>query len=40
MPVVPTYIDPEIVILNEVSHTERQTPCDIAYMWNLKNLYK
>ena len=35
MSVSPTYIDPEIVILSEVSYTERQTPCEIAYMWNL-----
>ena len=26
----------EIVILCEVSHTEKEIPFDIAYMWNLK----
>lgn len=29
--------DPETIRLSEVSHTgERQTSCDITYMWNLK----
>ena len=26
----------EIIILNELSQTEGQIPCDITYMWNLK----
>ena len=27
---------PEILILREISRKERQIPCDITYMWNLK----
>ena len=27
----------KIIILSEVSQTERQTSYDITYMWNLKN---
>ena len=34
MPFAATWIDLEIIILNEVR--ERQIPYDIAYMWNLK----
>ena len=41
MPFAATWMDPEIVILNEVSQTEkRQISYDIAYMWNLKKGYK
>ena len=29
-------MDLEIVILHEVSQTEKEIPFDIAYMWNLK----
>ena len=31
-----TWIDLEIIILSEVRQTERQTPYDNTYMWNLK----
>ena len=31
-----TWMDLEIIILNEVSQKERQIPYDITYMWNLK----
>ena len=46
MPFAATWMDMEIIILSEVSQTERQMSCDIAYMWNLKkkdtneNIYK
>ena len=33
-------MDLEIIILSEVSHTERQIAYDIPYMWSLKILYK
>ena len=37
MPFVATWVDLEIVILNEVNQKrERQMPHDITYMWNLK----
>ena len=36
MPSAATWMDLEIVILSEVSQTERQIPYDITYMWNLK----
>ena len=36
MPFVETWMDWEIVILNQVSQTERRISYDIAYMWNLK----
>ena len=32
------WIDLEIVILNEMSDTERQISYDIACMWNLKKV--
>ena len=32
-----TWMDLEVIILSEVSQTERQISCDITYMWNLKN---
>ena len=39
MPLAVTWIDLEIVILSEVSQTEKDKDhiSDIAYMWNLKN---
>ena len=33
MPFAVTWMDLEIIIL---SKSERQVPCDITYMWNLK----
>ena len=39
MPFAATWTDLEIVILSEVSQTEKDK-YDIAYMWNLKKWYK
>ena len=39
MPFAATWMDPEIIILSEVSQTEREI-YDIAYMWNLEEWYK
>ena len=37
MPVAATWMDPEIVILSEVSQTrEGEISYDIPYIWNLK----
>ena len=36
MPLVATWMNPEIIILTEVSQKERQMPYDIKHMWNLK----
>jgi len=36
MPFAATWIDLEIIIVSETSHTERQILHDITYMWNLK----
>ena len=36
MPSAATWMDPEIIILSEVSEKERQIPYDITYLWNLK----
>ena len=36
MPFVSTWMDLEIIILSEVSQTERQISYEITYMWNLK----
>ena len=37
MPFATTWVDLEIIILNEVSPTEKkQIPYDIIYTWNLK----
>ena len=37
MPFVATWIELDIIILSEVkSGRERQIPCDISCMWNLK----
>ena len=40
MPFAVTRIDPEIVILSEVSQTQRDKYHDTAYVWNLKQRYK
>ena len=41
MPSAATRMDLEGLILNEVkSDSERQTPHDTIYMWNLKRGYK
>ena len=37
MPFAATWMDLEIIILSEVSQTEKDIPYDITYMWNLKN---
>ena len=37
MPFAATWMDLEIIILSEVSQTERQISSDITYTWNLKN---
>ena len=29
--------DLEGIVLNKVNQTEKDTPCDLIYMWNLKN---
>ena len=36
MPFAATWMDLEIIILSEVSQTEKDKYHDIAYMWNLK----
>ena len=36
MSFVATWMQLEILILNEMSERERQIPYDITYMWNLK----
>ena len=36
MPSAATWMDLEIIILSEVNQTEKDIPCDITYMWNLK----
>ena len=36
MPFAATWMDQEIIILSEVSQTEKDK-CHITYMWNLKN---
>ena len=37
MPFAATWMDLEIIILSEASHTDRDKYHDITYMWNLKN---
>ena len=39
MPFAATWMDLEIIILSEVSQTEKDK-YDITYMWNLKKRYK
>ena len=36
MPFAATWMDLEIVILSELTHTEKEKSYDITYMWNLK----
>ena len=36
MPFAATWMDTEIIILSEVSQTEKQISYDITYTWNLK----
>ena len=36
MPSATTQMDPETIILSEISQTERQTSHDTTYMWNPK----
>ena len=38
MPFAATWMDLEIIILNEESKTEKDMSFDITYMWNLKNM--
>ena len=40
MPFVATWSDPEMIILSEVSQTEKDKYHEIDYMWNLKKWYK
>ena len=40
MPLVATWMDLEIIILREVSQTEKDKYHNIAYMWNLKKYNK
>ena len=40
MPFIATWMDLEIVILSEVSQTQKGKYHDIAYMWNLQKGYK
>ena len=40
IPFAATQMDLEIIILSEVSQTERQIAYDITHMWSLKELYK
>ena len=35
MPFAATWMDLEIIILNEAGQRERNISCDSAYMWNL-----
>ena len=40
MPFAVTWMDLEIIILTEVSQTEKDISYDTAYMWNLKQWYR
>ena len=40
IPFAATWMDLEIVILSEVSQTEKITCHGVTYMWNLKKRYK
>ena len=40
IPCAATQMDLEIIILSEVSQTERQIAYDITHMWSVKELYK
>ena len=35
MPFAATWMEPETLILSEVSQKEKEIPCDITYIWNL-----
>ena len=37
MPFAAPWTDLEIITRGEASQTERQTPCDIPYVWDLKH---
>ena len=37
MPSAATWMQLDIIILNEMSEKERQIPCDITYEWDLNN---
>ena len=37
-PFAATWMNLEVIILSEVSHTERQVLCDITYMQNLQKM--
>ena len=37
IPFAATWMQLEMIILTEVSQRERQTLCDIPYMWSLKH---
>ena len=36
MPFAAAWMEPETVIVSDVTQTDRQISYDIAYMWNLK----
>ena len=38
MPFAATWMELEMIILSEVSQTDRQISYDITYMWNLKRI--
>ena len=40
VPFAEMWMDLEIVILNELSASERQISYDITYMWNLEKWYR
>ena len=41
LPFEATWMDLEIIILSEVSQSEKDIcPCDLTYMWNLKQTNK
>ena len=40
IPFAATWMDLELVILSEVSQTEKDSYHDITYVWNLKKWYK
>ena len=37
LPFVATWMDLEGIMLSEISQTEKKTPHDFTYMWNLEN---
>ena len=38
MPFTATWMDLEITVLSEVSHTDKDISYDITYMWKLKKI--